>query len=164
MQDGLESDPAEYEPAGPSTLLSRSTSQSFLGQDGRLQRAAKPDTQPPTPVFSSSPPKYSSPVKKEDRVSIFDSPASHVGNSFAQPRSVVPEAANFIDLDDFDDDAGFPDNFGGVIGGNSWQDSSQSPYVKQQLPWLKGEGRHSQLYIPSGALKVLEITQSRGWK
>ena len=123
--------------AGPSTRL-QNTSQTFLDSNGRFRRPAPPPSQPAPLLYSSSPPQYVSPVKREDRISIFDPPSRiKTESSHTQPRSsMVPNNAEFIDLgSDDDDDFAIT---GATPLSNHWSDARQGQ-PKRELPWLKGE-------------------------
>lgn len=123
--------------AGPSSRL-QNTSQTFLDSNGRFRRPDPPPSRPAPSLYSSSPPQYMSPLKREDHISIFDPPSRiKTESSHTQPSaSMIPNNAEFIDLGSDDDD-----DFA-ITGANplnsNWSDAPQGQF-ERELPWLKGE-------------------------
>lgn len=165
LMDELQGGQESFEPsllssqAGPSNSP-RTTSQTFLDLTGRLHRPAPPPPRPVPPVYSASPLGYGSPVKKEDRISIFDSPTRvnpESSYSYTQARPpTVPNSADFITLDS-DDDNDF------AVTGESPSSSRQGP-SKRRLPWLTDEDFMGENNGSHGIMPYQSPSRmSRGW-
>ena len=139
----------------PSNLPSN-TFQTFLDSSGGFQRPAQRPPLPAPPLYSGSPPQYRGPVKQEDRISMFDSPARiKPESSFNQARpNRFANTGDFVDLssDDNDDLAIIgqnPSNDLVGVGSSKWQFGNREGRAKRELPWMKGEdtmGKNNSLH------------------
>ena len=118
--------------AGPSNLP-QNNSQATLDSNGRFCLPPLTSSPPPPPLFSSSPYKSIHPFKKEDRLSIFDSPSRAKDQKpFAPARpAAIPNNVDFVDLASDDDED--------VVFNTAWPNGIR-PQPKRELPWLKDEG------------------------
>ena len=156
--------------SGPSNLPSN-TFQTSLDSNGGFCRPTQRSSLPAPPLHSSSPPQYRGPVKQEDRISMFDSPARiKPESSFYQTRpNGFANTGDFIDLssDDSDDLAIIGQNSSNDlvgVGSSTWQTDSREGRSKRELPWMKGEdatGRHNSLH--GIAPYQSPIRRSSGW-
>ncbi|KAL8789460.1 MAG: hypothetical protein Q9195_006826 [Heterodermia aff. obscurata] len=130
--------------------------QTSLDSNGGFRRPTQRPHLPAPPLYSSSPPQYGSPVKKEDRISMFDSPTRiKPESSYNQTKpNRYADTSDFIDLssDDNDDLAitGQKSSSDLVdVGSSTWQADSREGRPKRELPWMKGEhttGRNNGLH------------------
>ena len=153
--------------SGPRGLPSN-TFQTSLDSSGGFRRPAQRPPLPAPALYSSTSPQFTGPVKQEDRISMFNSPArTKPESSFNQTRpNRFENTTDFIDLssDDNDDLAITGQNSSNDlvgVGSNTWQVDSREGRPKRELPWMKDEdttGRNSSLH------GIVPYQKSSNWR